>query len=324
MASRLPGASRPFRSKFKLPNHNLLRWFPGHMHKGLEQIQARLKDVDCIIEVHDARIPFSGRDTQFRTLFQLRPHVLLLNKVDLVDKVKLKQLQVEQKLKEQGVDTVFFTDLRNFEKSQLLKEKILPTVTELTDSRPRYNREGLNEYNAMVIGVPNVGKSTLINAVRWANIKRKGRAASVGAKAGVTRSVSSKIKVNNNPPLYIVDTPGILTPNIPDIENGMRLALCSCVPDHLVGVENLVDYLLFWMNKRGYFSYVDFFGIDDPTDSVMILLTKIAMKQNKMLKVRDQSTNQFVVRPNLDAAASLVLKAFRTGQLGHFVLDDDL
>ena len=290
------------------------------MHKGLEKMQARLKDIDCVIEIHDARIPFSGRDMQFRTFIQLRPHILLLNKADLADRDKLHDLKIVEKLQDQGVDTVFFTDLRQFEKSNVLKKKILPMVRELTDSRPRYNREGLNEYSAMVIGVPNVGKSTFINAVRWAHTKKKGRAVSVGDKAGVTRSVSNRIKVDNNPPVYIVDTPGILTPRVLDIENGMRLALCSCVPDHLVGEENLVDYLLYWLNKRENFSYVSVFGLDEPVDNVMVFLTKVALNSKKMLRVKDQATNQMVVRPDLQAAALAVLRAFRSGQLGHVCL----
>ena len=324
MARSLTGAARSFRSKFSLPNENILRWFPGHMHKGLEQMQARLKDIDCVIEIHDARIPFSGRDMQFRTFIQLRPHILLLNKADLADRDKLHELKTVEKLQDQGVDTVFFTDLRQFEKSNFLRKKILPMVRELTDSRPRYNREGLNEYSAMVIGVPNVGKSTFINAVRWAHTKKKGRAVSVGDKAGVTRSVSNRIKVDNNPPVYIVDTPGILMPKVPDIENGMRLALCSCVPDHLVGEENMADYLLYWLNKRKNFSYVDVFGLDEPVDNVLVFLTKIALKDKKMLRVKDQATNQMVMRPDLHAAALVVLRAFRSGQLGHVLLDDDM
>jgi ribosome biogenesis GTPase A len=176
----------------------------------------------------------------------------------------------------------------------------------------------------MVIGVPNVGKSTFINTVRWANLRRKGKAALVGDKAGVTRSVSNKIRVDNNPPFYIVDTPGILTPSVPGLENGMRLALCSCVPDHLVGEENVVDYLLYWMNKRGNFSYVDLFGLEEPVDSVLMFLTKVAVSFKKTLRFRDPSTNQLVVRPDLHTAALIVLRAFRSGQLGAVLLDDDM
>lgn len=323
MANRVQGITRSFRSSFTLPNLESLRWFPGHMHKGLDHMQSRLKDIDCIIEVHDARIPFSGRDTHFRTLIQLRPHILLLNKCDLVDKEKLQTMQIVDKLKLQGVDTVYFTDMRHYEKSQFIRSEILPLIRELTDSKPRYNREGLKEYNAMVIGVPNVGKSTFINAVRWAHSSKKGRATVVGAKAGITRSVLSKIKVDNNPPVFIVDTPGILTPKVTDVEKGMRLALCSCVPDHLVGEENIVDYMLFWFNKRGNFSYVDFFGIDEPSDSALVFLSKVALKNNKMTRILDLQTHQYRIKPDILFAARLVLKAFRNGKLGHILLDDD-
>lgn len=321
MASRLSGA---FRSKFVVPNLDILRWFPGHMHKGIDRMQARLKDIDCIIEVHDARIPFSGRDSKFRSFMQQRPHILLLNKCDLVEEKDIRELQIIEKLQREGVHVVFLTDLRQYEKCDILRNKILPVVRELTDSRPRYNREGLKEYNIMVIGVPNVGKSTFINTVRWANAPKKGRAVSVGNKAGVTRSVSSKVKIESNPPIYIVDTPGILTPHVPNIENGMRLALCSCLPDHLVGEENIVDYLLFWMNKRGKFSYVDFFCVDEPIDNAVMFLVKVATKKNLLKRVLDLATHQYVIKPDIVQAAVLVLKAFRSGQLGKFVLDDDV
>ena len=226
-------------------------------------------------------------------------------------------------LRSDGVDTVFFTDLRQFQKNKFLKARILPKIIELTQARPRFSRDGLNEFNILVVGVPNVGKSTLINTLRWAHLGRKGKASSVGAIAGVTRSVTSKIKVKTEPPMYIVDTPGILSPKIADIETGMRLALCSCLPDYLVEEENIADYLLYWMNRRGKFQYVDYFQMDEPTDSYLDLLAHVAIKEKKVNRVRDVATHEYKMMPNFKEAAMIVLKAFREGRLGPVILDDD-
>ena len=316
--------AQSFRTVFSLPNMNVMRWFPGHMHTSMFKMQARLKDIDCIIEVHDARIPFSGRDSQLKNISELKPHILLLNKADLVDKDLSKQLKVIEKLQSQGIDAVFYTEIKNFERNAFLKKTLIPEMHKLVDSKPRFNREGLEEYNAMVIGIPNVGKSTLINTLRWANIGRRGKAVRVGNTAGVTRKVSGKVKVSNIQQTFIIDTPGILAPRIPDLENGMRLALCACVPDHFVGVQNISDYLLYWLNKRQHFSYVDYFQLDQPEDSVMIFLSKIALKNNFILNVKDIKTNEIVKRPDYIKSSNLFLEAFRKGELGMFLLDDDM
>ncbi|XP_041365900.1 mitochondrial ribosome-associated GTPase 1-like [Gigantopelta aegis] len=323
MAKHVYNSAKTFRQAFTVPNAQALKWFPGHMLKGMERIQATLKDIDCVVEVHDARIPISGRNPNFRNILSLRPHLLLLNKADLVDLNSSQKETITTMLRSEGVDTVFFTDLRQFQQNKFLKTRILPKIIELTESRPRFSREGLNEFNILVIGVPNVGKSTLINTLRWANLGRKGKASSVGAIAGVTRSVMSKIKVKTEPPMYIVDTPGILTPKIPDIETGMRLALCSCLPDYLVEEENIVDYLLYWMNRRGLFRYVDYYQMDAPTDSHLELLAHVAFEKKKVNKVKDVATNEYKMMPNFKEAAMIVLKAFREGHLGGFLLDDD-
>ncbi|XP_067649449.1 mitochondrial ribosome-associated GTPase 1-like [Haliotis asinina] len=312
-----------FRQTFTLPSKDVLRWFPGHMYKGMERIQATLKDIDCVIEVHDSRIPFSGRNPRFRDILRLRPHVLLLNKLDLADLDTARQSLVKTRLHSEGIDSVYFTDLRQFQQSKFLKSEILPAIINLTESRPRFSRKGLNEYNIMVIGVPNVGKSTFINTVRWANIKRKGRAAAVGSEAGITKSVASKIKVNAAPPVYIIDTPGIFTPQIPDVETGMRLALCACLPDCLVEEETIADYLLFRMNKMRNFAYTEVFEIPKATDNILDVLAHIAIKNKKVLKVRDFSNNSYKLRPDFKEAGKLMIRAYRDGTFGRTFLDED-
>ena len=316
-----------FRTKFKLPDKNIVKWFPGHMQTGLLQMQAKLKKIDCIIEIHDARIPLSGRNTRLRDFIKLRPHILLLNKVDLTnfDSNPESRNEVETRLKQDGVDNVFFTTFHdNIKNGSFLHSEILPLSKELIQSRPRYHREGADDFNLLVVGVPNVGKSTFINALRNNQMHRKGKATTVGAKAGVTRSVLNKIKVGINPTVYIIDTPGILSPKVSTLEAGMRLAACACVPDHIVGEVNVADYILFWMNSRENFQYVEHFGLSDASDNILDILARIAIDNKMISKVRSVVTNEYVYRPDNVSAARLLISAFRNGKLGQFVLDDDL
>ncbi|GFO25855.1 mitochondrial GTPase 1 [Plakobranchus ocellatus] len=295
------------------------------MQTGILQIQAKLKKIDCIIEIHDARIPFSGRNTRLRDIIKLRPHVLLLNKTDLTDFTTNyeKRNLVEAKLKQDGVDNVLFTSFHDMNYDSFLHSQILPLSRELIESRPRYHRDGAEDFNLLVVGVPNVGKSTFINTLRNNQMHRKGKATTVGAKAGVTKSVLNKIKISLNPAVYFIDTPGILPPKVSGLEVGMRLAACACVPDHIVGEVNIADYLLFWFNSRKNFSYVEYFGLKDPSDNILDVLFKIAIDNRMITRVRSIVTNEYVYRPDNIASAAMFIMAFRKGKLGSFVLDDD-
>lgn len=323
MSNTTMKVAQTFRKRFSLPDNDLMRWFPGHMNKAMNQMQSRFKDTDCIIEIHDARIPISGRNPRFNDIIALRPHVLLLNKFDLCDG-SLKG-KIVDKLQMMGVEKILFTNCLKF-KSREIQTEIIPAVIDAVNARPRYNRKDALDYNLMVIGVPNTGKSTFINAVRRMHTTKKKKATRVGAIAGITRSVNSGIRVHFDPEIFLVDTPGILTPTIPNIESGMRLSLCGCLPDHLVGEQYIVDYMLFWLNKHNFFSYVDVFELTEPTDNVLSFLSHVAKKEKMVKKIRDINSrhHHYVYKPDFNHAAQHVLKKFRTGELGSFTLDCDL
>ncbi|KAK3931874.1 Mitochondrial GTPase 1 [Frankliniella fusca] len=312
-----------FRTSFKNKYaNNILQWFPGHMGKGLKQMQQQLKNVDCIVEVHDARIPISGRNELFKsTLLGIRPHLLVLNKCDLIEKEM--QPEVLNALRENNAATdVLFTDCRTAQGHGVVD--IVPTIIKKVQDVYRYNRENEKSYNFLVIGVPNVGKSSLINVLRNYYTKRR-KATRVGAVAGITRSVLTKIQVCYEPPMYLLDTPGILEPQVRNIESGFRLALCASMQDHLVGFINIADYLLYWLNKNGHFSYVEELGIPGPCDDIIEVLTVSAIKQNSFIKYKDVSKGGKVTqRPHIEAAAQNMLRMFRHGKLGRFVLDSDI
>ena len=319
MASPFGGKVRSFRDTFKVVDKNVLRWFPGHMGKGIQQMEQNLKNVDCLIEVHDARIPVSGRYADFRnTLSGLKPHILVLNKIDLTDKTYM--APAIDRLNSEGIKNIVQTNL----KDEACKEakQILPLMKRLIQDSNRFNRAQEADYCVMVIGVPNVGKSSLINRLRNTHL-RKAKAAAVGGVAGITRSVMNRIKISENPLTYLLDTPGILPPHIKDVYCGLKLALVGCSQDHLVGPQMLADYLLFWLNKNNRYDYVEKLGINEPTDDIMEILIQIAVKANKIKKLKNFD-GQIIQRPDFYFAAEYFIKCFRTGELGLYCLDKDV
>ncbi|KAF6317491.1 hypothetical protein mRhiFer1_008541 [Rhinolophus ferrumequinum] len=177
----------------------------------------------------------------------------------------------------------------------------------------------------MVIGVPNVGKSSLINALRRQHL-RKGKATRVGGEPGITRAVMSRIQVCERPLMFLLDTPGVLAPRIESVETGLKLALCGTVLDHLVGAETLADYLLYTLNRQRLFGYVQHYGLDAACDDVVSVLKRVAVRLGKTQKVKvlTGTGDVTVVQPDYPAAAHDFLRTFRRGLLGAVMLDRDV
>lgn len=312
-------ARAAWRESFPLGGRDVARWFPGHMAKGLKKMQSSLKLVDCIIEVHDARIPLSGRNPLFKETLGIKPHLLVLNKMDLAD---LKdQQKIIQHLEGQGLENVIFT---NCVKDENVRQ-VIPAVTELVRSSHRHHRGENVELCTMVIGVPNVGKSSLINALRRQHLRR-GKATRVGGEPGVTRAVMSRIQVCERPLMFLLDTPGVLAPQIESVETGLKLALCGTVLDHLVGEETLADYLLYTLNRHQLFGYVQHYGLGEACDDAASVLKRVALRLGKTQKVKvlTGTGDVNVIQPNYTAAAHDFLRTFRSGLLGPVMLDRDV
>ncbi|XP_066535203.1 mitochondrial ribosome-associated GTPase 1 [Hoplias malabaricus] len=310
--------SSAFRTVFDFGQRETANWFPGHMAKGLKQMRASLRKVDCIIEIHDARIPFSGRNRLFQESLDVRPHLLVLNKMDLADTSKKRNIL--KQLERDGVKNILFTDSLK-QRDESIK-KIVPTVTELIENSPRFHREEDRHYCLMVIGVPNVGKSSLINALRRTNMK-KGKASRVGGEPGITKAVLTKIQVCERPIMYLLDTPGVLPPKIENIETGMKLALCGTILDHLVGEDIIADYLLFSLNRLQCFGYVEKYELEGPCDDIQQVLKCIAVKLGKTQRVKAiTGVGDITIKvPNYSAAAYDFIRSFRKGELGKVMLD---
>jgi ribosome biogenesis GTPase A len=169
----------------------------------------------------------------------------------------------------------------------------------------------------LVVGMPNVGKSSLLNALRMEGVQRK-KAAQTGAQPGVTRSIASGVKIIDRNQhkgienVYIVDTPGVFVPFIPDSEAMLKLALCGSVKDTIIPPVSLCDYLLYCINKQedGPVLYQDFCS---PTNDVQILLESVCRKTGRLAKGGV---------PELEAAALWIIQKWRQGHFGYFVLDE--
>ncbi|NXJ87229.1 MTG1 GTPase, partial [Trogon melanurus] len=268
-----------------------------------------------------AHIPLSGRNPMLQEALGIRPHVLVLNKWDLADPHR------QPVSSGAGLAAGLWVAAGRCQQCLLppfsiVSLQIVPLVAKLVDNSPRYHRAESNEYSIMVIGVPNVGKSSLINSLRRLHLK-KGKATAVGGEPGVTKAVLTRIQVCEKPLMYLVDTPGVLPPKLGDVETGMKLALCGAIRDHLVGEDIMADYLLYVLNKHQQFQYVQRYGLAEACDDVEAVLRRVALAQGRTQKVKvlTGTGNVNVTMLNYPAAAYKFLRDFRAGRLGKVTLD---
>jgi len=304
------------RDAFNFDNHP--HWFIGHMSKGKTKIQQRLKDVNVLLEVRDARAPFSSAQTDM--VFALGTNVkrlVVLNKADLV--TPSVGLAMRNLIEEAGTPCLLTCASQN---KNLIKIKQFA----MDNTHAKYPRTlGLM---LMVVGLPNVGKSTVVNGLKriaFATARKQGKESKLvhGVKwtearaydePGVTRDVNF-FQLSNQPRLYCYDTPGIsLMKKKNDPERNTKLALLKTMPDHMAGVVYMADYLLYRLNKEQLFDYVDELDLPGPTDDVRYLSAHVASllahRKNLQLYVSDTT-----------AGAKFFIELWRSGRLGKLCLD---
>ncbi|NXR30026.1 MTG1 GTPase, partial [Zosterops hypoxanthus] len=299
------------RERFDFGGRDVASWFPRHMAKGLRQMRLALRRADCLVE--RSHIPLSGRNPALQEALGIRPHVLVMNKMDLADP---RRQPVSAGAGPGGGQRWCHRQ------PCPCSLQVVPMVASLVAKGPRYHRAESSEHNILVIGVPNVGKSSLINSLRRLHLK-KGKATAVGGEPGVTKAVLSRIQVCEKPLMYLVDTPGVLPPRLGDVEMGMKLALCGAIRDHLVGEDVMADYLLYTLNKQQQFGYVQRYRLGQPCDHIEALLKHVALTQGRTqrVKVLTGTGNVNMTMLNYPAAAYEFLRDFRAGRLGRVTLD---
>eukprot|EP00053_Salpingoeca_punica_P003189 m.41647 g.41647 ORF g.41647 m.41647 type:complete len:314 (+) comp12031_c0_seq1:100-1041(+) len=300
------------RASFDFGSRALTHWFPGHMAKGLREMQRQSRRCSCVIEVCDARMPFLGRNARFELLSN-KPRLVVLTKADLAEEKHARE--VEARFRSEG-HSVLFVDCSRQTAPGL--KHLLPRIQQIVRGPQQREREDAGvpaansaqeRFNVLVAGLPNVGKSSLINAMRR-RFMHLGNCAPTGNMPGVTRAVQMEIKISENPLIYVIDTPGVMIPNIESPEAGMTMAILGTMKDDLVGEEYMADYLLFTLNKRRRFEYVDKYRIPGgATDDVGSMLSAVARRIGALEKGGVENTVE---------AARRFLRDFRTGELGRF------
>ncbi len=214
----------------------LIQWFPGHMAKAKREISEYVKLVDIVIELRDARIPLSSKNPIVDDIVGKKPRLILLCKSKMADP-KITKDWIEYFKK----DGIYALDIDSISKYNI--NLIIPSIKiVLKDLIEKKQSKGLKaiSFKAMVLGIPNVGKSTLINLLA----KRK--ATKVGDRPGVTKT-QTWIKVDDE--LLLLDTPGILWPKFEDQNVGMKIALCGSIKDEILDIEQITSYAINYIKK---------------------------------------------------------------------------
>ena len=274
------------------------QWYPGHMTKAKRMMQEDIKLIDLIIEITDARIPLSSRNPDIDELGKNKFRLILLNKSDLADPVQNKKWTAF--FEEKGyavleINAKTGAGMRSIQDTirAVCKEKI-----ERDKKRGIVNRP----IRAMVVGIPNVGKSTFINSYA-------GKACTkTGNKPGVTKG-KQWIKLNKN--VELLDTPGILWPKFEDQAVGQKLAISGSIKDDILNITELAMKLADYMSKNYPGTMASRYGIEESDDSVKVL-ADIAIAKCCLMKGGE---------PNIDKAASMLIDDFRSLRLGKVTLE---
>ena len=276
-----------------------IQWYPGHMTKTRRQIEADLKQVDAVCEIVDARIPISSRNPDIDTICGSKPRIVVLNRMDLADPVATKAWVAY--FKSRGM-AALPTDCKTRKGIGEFQPAVRSVLKEKID---RNAARGMNRpLRVMIVGIPNVGKSTLINQISG----RKG--AKAENRPGVTRG---KQWVTVESSLLLLDTPGILWPKFEDPEVGMMLAYTGAVKEGVIDIEELACRLIQLLHQRYPQALKDRYGIDTQENLPGYELLELAGRKRGYLVSGGEV--------NTERMAKVLLDEYRSGKLGRFTLE---
>jgi len=275
-----------------------IQWYPGHMTKAKRAMKEDLKLIDLVIELLDARVPVSSRNPDIDELAGQKSRLILLNKADMADEKTTSAWVAE--FKKQGIHTIPIDARQKGFKKQVM-DAVLYACWEKLE---RDKRRGImnRPIRAMVVGIPNVGKSTFINSFA-------GKAsAKTGNKPGVTRG-NQWIHIDKQ--LELLDTPGILWPKFEDQKVGLDLAMIGSISDEVLNIEELAFEFLKYMSKAYPDKLAERYGLDTGMEALK-MMEEIARKRGCLKKGSE---------PDYEKAAKLIIDDFRSGRLGRLTIE---
>ncbi|WP_017813650.1 ribosome biogenesis GTPase YlqF [Paenibacillus shenyangensis] len=282
-----------------------IQWFPGHMTRARRQIEDKLKLIDMVIELVDARLPLSSRNPMIDEILQGKPRMIILNKADLADPA-ITSLWVEF-FKKQGHEVLPLDAASGYGIKEIPeRSKML-----LKEKRDKRAAKGMNQrpMRGLIVGIPNVGKSTLINRLAGKSI------AATGDRPGVTKG-QQWIKIGTE--MELLDTPGILWPKFEDQTVGYRLAVTGAIREEILNVEDVAYYGMkyiceyYWKNIAERFELSEPpQDLDNPNDIVEIM-EEIGRKRGCLMSGG---------RVDLEKASKVILREFRAGKLGRISME---
>ncbi|WP_270744800.1 ribosome biogenesis GTPase YlqF [Lactococcus petauri] len=273
-----------------------IQWFPGHMSKARRQVQENLKYVDFVIELVDARLPISSRNPMLDKIIGDKPRLIALNKADLADRNAVKSWV--EFFENQGIIALAI----NSKEAHTAKRLTVAAKTLMADKLARNAERGIqnSSLRTMIVGIPNAGKSTLMNRLAGKKV------AVTGNKPGVTKGQQW---LRTNKELEILDTPGILWPKFEDDQVGLKLALTGAIKDQLLPMD---DVTIFGLQ---YF-------LENYQEATM---KRLRMKEADLeLEIPDlimELTKRFGFRDDYDRFYQMFVKDVRDGRMGEYCLD---
>ena len=271
-----------------------IQWFPGHMSKARRQVQENIKFVDFVTILVDARLPLSSQNPMLTKIVGDKPKLLILNKADLADPVRIKEWQ--SYFESQGILALSINS-----KEQSAVKKVTDAAKKLmADKLARQKKRGIHieTLRTMIIGIPNAGKSTLMNRLAGKKI------AVVGNKPGVTKGQQW---LKSNKDLEILDTPGILWPKFEDETVALKLALTGAIKDNLLPMDEVT---IFGLN---YFK-------EHYPEELIARFKQLNLSQEAPDMIMDM-TKKLGFRDDYDRFYNLFVKDVRDGKLGRYCLD---
>ena len=276
-----------------------IQWYPGHMAKTRRLLEENVKIVDAVVEILDARVPYSSRNPDFDDIVSKKPRLILLNKCDMADNKRTEDwINFYESI---GISVLPISCLSGFGIKQ-----ITPAIFELVkDKTNKYTEKGIKKnIKIMIMGIPNVGKSTVINRL-------VGKAAAkTGNRPGVTTS-KQWIRIKDG--LELLDTPGILPPKFEDQEVALKLAYTGAIRDEIMEIEEIVCKLLEFLHDNYPENLLDRYKLSDITNlKGYELLEKIGRKRGCLISGGEIDTTR---------TANIVLEDFRNLKLGKITLE---